>query len=213
MKKTVSALLLLMLLSGCGASSPATPSLDPPSNTSQDDKSSASEDVVLKFTAKDFDGNDVDQSIFANTKLTMMNIWATFCSPCIREMPELGELASAGGTDYQIIGVCADLNKTEEMLQEAKSIVSETGANYVHLQPSESLLPVLTATSAVPVTFFFDSEGKLVGHGVPGARDKAGWEKELKARLEMVDAAAQEKDTAAQDTPKNPEDTSDAAAQ
>lgn len=213
MKKTVSAFLLLMLLSGCGAPAPATPSTNPPSNTSQNDQSSASEDVFLEFTAKDFDGNDVDQSVFANTKLTMMNVWATFCNPCIRELPELGALAAVGGTDYQIIGVCADLDGTDEMLQEAKDMVAETGANYMHLQPSEGLLPVLTATSAVPVTFFFDSEGKLVGQGVMGARDKAGWEKELKARLEVVNAAAQEKEATEQDTPENTEDTSDAAAQ
>ncbi len=211
MKKTVSALLLLLLLSGCGAPASVPPPTDSPSNTSQNEPSSANEDVFLEFTAKDFDGNEVDHSIFANTKLTMMNVWATFCSPCVTEMPELGELAAVGGTDYQIIGVCADLDNTAEMLQEAKDIVAETGANYVHLQPSESLLPVLTATSAVPVTFFFDSEGKLVGQGVMGARDKSGWEKELKARLEAVHTAAQEKDAAA--IPESTEDSSDAAAQ
>ncbi|MFR4977807.1 MAG: TlpA family protein disulfide reductase [Butyricicoccus sp.] len=211
MKKTVSALLLLLLLSGCGAPASVPPPTDSPSNTSQNEPSSANEDVFLEFTAKDFDGNEIDHSIFANTKLTMMNVWATFCSPCVTEMPELGELAAVGGTDYQIIGVCADLDNTAEMLQEAKDIVAETGANYVHLQPSESLLPVLTATSAVPVTFFFDSEGKLVGQGVMGARDKSGWEKELKARLEAVHTAAQEKDAAA--TPESTEDSSDAAAQ
>lgn len=211
MKKTVSALLLLLLLSGCGAPASVPPPTDSPSNTSQNEPSSANEDVFLEFTAKDFDGNEVDHSIFTNTKLTMMNVWATFCSPCVTEMPELGELAAVGGTDYQIIGVCADLDNTAEMLQEAKDIVAETGANYVHLQPSESLLPVLTATSAVPVTFFFDSEGKLVGQGVMGARDKSGWEKELKARLEAVHTAAQEKDAAA--TPESTEDSSDAAAQ
>lgn len=211
MKKTVSIFLLLILLSGCGAPAPVTPNTDAPSNTSQDEPSSANEDIFLEFTAKDFDGNEIDHSIFANTKLTMMNVWATFCNPCIREMPELGELAAVGGTDYQIIGVCADLDNTEEMLQEAKDMVAETGANYVHLQPSESLLPILTATSAVPVTFFFDSEGKLVGQGVMGARDKAGWEEELKARLEVVNAAAQDKDAAA--TPQSTEDSSDAAAQ
>lgn len=211
MKKTVSALLLLLLLSGCGAPASVPPPTDSPSNTSQNEPSSANEDVFLEFTAKDFDGNEVDHSIFANTKLTMMNVWATFCSPCVTEMPELGELAAVGGTDYQIIGVCADLDNTAEMLQEAKDIVAQTGANYVHLQPSESLLPVLTATSAVPVTFFFDSEGKLVGQGVMGARDKSGWEKELKARLEAVHTAAQEKDAAA--IPESTEDSSDAAAQ
>ena len=203
-----------MLLAGCGAPSPSAPTPNTPSNASQNDKSSVSEDVFLEFTAKDFEGNEVDQSVFANTKLTMMNVWATFCGPCIREMPELGELAAEGGTEYQIIGVCTDLDDTEEMLKEAQDIVAETGASYLHLQPSESLLPVLTASSAVPVTFFFDSEGKLVGQGITGALDKARWEKELQARLEIVNAAAQEKEDAAQDdAAANSEDTSDAASE
>lgn len=217
MKKTVSALLLLALLSGCGAqpSTPPTPNM--PSNTAQNDASNTSKDVFFEFTAKDFDGNDVDNSVFANTKLTMMNVWATFCNPCIKEMPDLGELAAAGGTDYQIIGVCADLDGTEDMLTVAKDIVSQTKANYLHLQPSEGLLPVLTATSAVPVTFFFDSEGKLVGQGIMGAHDKAKWEKELQARLDMVNAAEEKSDDAAQsDTDSDaekPEESSDAAAE
>lgn len=106
-----------MLLAGCGAPSPSAPTPNTPSNASQNDKSSVSEDVFLEFTAKDFEGNEVDQSVFANTKLTMMNVWATFCGTCIREMPELGELAAEGGTEYQIIGVCTDLDDTEEMLK------------------------------------------------------------------------------------------------
>ncbi len=215
MKKTISALLLLGLLSGCGAQPSSTPEGMPPANTAQQDETEA---VSLKFTAKDLDGNDVDDSIFANTKLTMMNVWATFCNPCIKEMPELGELAAAGGTDYQIIGVCADLDGTEDMLATAKDTVSKTNASYLHLQPSESLMPVLTATSAVPVTFFFDSEGKLVGQGIMGAKDKAGWEKELETRLALAEANAADDETAADDaadTPDagEPEEQSDAAAE
>lgn len=217
MKKTISALLLLALLSGCGAQPSSTTEVTPPSNTAQQDEAEA---ASLKFTAKDLEGNDVDDSIFANTKLTMMNVWATFCNPCIKEMPELGELAAVGGTDYQIIGVCADLDGSEDMLTVAKDIVSQTKADYLHLQPSEGLLPVLTATSAVPVTFFFDSEGKLVGQGIMGAKDKEVWAKELETRLALVEANADASDDEAAtddaaDTPDagEPEEKSDAAAE
>ncbi len=217
MKKTISALLLLALLSGCGAQPSTTPMPNTSTNTAQNDSSNVNKDVFLEFTAKDFNGNNVDQSVFANTKLTMMNVWATFCNPCIKEMPDLGELAAAGGTDYQIIGVCADLDGTEDMLTVAKDLVSETNANYLHLQPSEVLLPVLTATSAVPVTFFFDSEGRLVGQGIAGAHDKDRWEKELQARLDMVNAAAEKSDDAAQSDidsdAEKPEETSNATAE
>ena len=154
MKKSLILLLALLMLSGCGNSAGTTPNTDssaPSSNQTDDTQSNDSaasessdgsaETFQLTFTAKDLDGNEVDQSVFANAKLTMMNIWATFCGPCINEMPELGELAAEGGTDYQIIGVCADLNGTEDMLEDAKEIVSQTKANYLHLQPAEDLPP------------------------------------------------------------------------
>lgn len=201
MKKSLILLLALLMLSGCGNSAGTTPNTDssaPSSNQTDDTQSNDSaasessddsaETFQLTFTAKDLDGNEVDQSVFANAKLTMMNIWATFCGPCINEMPELGELAAEGGTDYQIIGVCADLNGTEDMLEDAKEIVSQTKANYLHLQPAEDLYPVLTASSSVPVTFFFDSEGKLVGKGILGAQKKDTWSQVISERLEMVKA-------------------------
>lgn len=201
MKKSLILLLALLMLSGCGNSAGTTPNTDSsaPSSSQTDDAQSndsaasessddSAETFQLTFTAKDLDGNEVDQSVFANAKLTMMNIWATFCGPCINEMPELGELAAEGGTDYQIIGVCADLNGTGDMLEDAKEIVSQTKANYLHLQPAEDLYPVLTASSSVPVTFFFDSEGKLVGKGILGAQDKDTWSQVISERLEMVKA-------------------------
>ena len=201
MKKSLILLLALLMLSGCGNSAGTTPNTDSsaPSSSQTDDTQSndsaasessddSAETFQLTFTAKDLDGNEVDQSVFANAKLTMMNIWATFCGPCINEMPELGELAAEGGTNYQNIGVCADLNGTEDMLEDAKEIVSQTKANYLHLQPSEDLYPVLTASSSVPVTFFFDSEGKLVGKGILGAQKKDTWSQVISERLEMVKA-------------------------
>lgn len=224
MKKSLILLLALLMLSGCGNSAGTTPNTDSsaPSSSQTDDAQSndsaasessddSAETFQLTFTAKDLDGNEVDQSVFANAKLTMMNIWATFCGPCINEMPELGELAAEGGTDYQIIGVCADLNGTEDMLEDAKEIVSQTKANYLHLQPSEDLYPVLTASSSVPVTFFFDSEGKLVGKGILGAQKKDTWSQVISERLEMVKTADSDKADAADETTSAEDSTNDAA--
>lgn len=224
MKKSLILLLALLMLSGCGNSAGTTPNTDSsaPSSSQTDDAQSngsaasessddSAETFQLTFTAKDLDGNEVDQSVFANAKLTMMNIWATFCGPCINEMPELGELAAEGGTDYQIIGVCADLNGTEDMLEDAKEIVSQTKANYLHLQPSEDLYPVLTASSSVPVTFFFDSEGKLVGKGILGAQKKDTWSQVISERLEMVKTADSDKADAADETTPAEDSTNDAA--
>ena len=64
-----------------------------PNETPADD-SQASAGVMSRFTATDLEGVEVDQSIFSDYKLTMVNVWATFCTPCINEMPDLGELAA-----------------------------------------------------------------------------------------------------------------------
>ena len=58
----------------------------------------------------------------------MVNIWATFCSPCIREMPELAELNEAYGDNFQVIGIVVDAadengNLFSKQYTEALSII------------------------------------------------------------------------------------------
>ena len=48
--------------------------------------------VFSSFAAKDFDGNILDESVFADSKITMINIWATYCEPCKEEIPALNEI-------------------------------------------------------------------------------------------------------------------------
>lgn len=148
--------------------------------------------VLSKFSATDLDGNDVDESILADYDLTMVNVWATFCGPCLREMPELGEIHSEY-TDkgFQIVGLVADvLNSdgtlSDEQVQLAKDIVAETKADYLHLLPSIDLYGVLAAATAVPLTFFVDQDGNQVGYAYSGSREKADWMKIIDPLLEEV---------------------------
>ena len=59
---------------------------------------------VLEFTGEDLEGNKVDsKELFAKAKVTMINVWGTFCSPCIMEMPDLGELSREyADKDFQV---------------------------------------------------------------------------------------------------------------
>ena len=64
---------------------------------------------LIAFDTSDLDGNKVTEALFADNRVTMINIWGTFCPPCIREMPDLGQLS----TDYkakgvQLVGVVID---------------------------------------------------------------------------------------------------------
>lgn len=138
--------------------------------------------ILSSFTATDLYGNEVDASIFKDYQLTMINIWATFCSPCLAEMPELGEMS----IDYkdkgvQIVGIVADAADTngaiiQDMVDTAKYIVEQTGAEYLHILPSEDLNRlILHSVAGVPTTIFVDSDGKQVGQAILGAQSGEKW--------------------------------------
>ena len=161
-QKRVTALILAaLLLTGCAQK-----------ETGQETGQDAGEEkggVLSSFTATDLEDNEVSQEILADYDLTLVNVWATFCGPCLREMPSLGELAA----EYQpqgvnIIGIVSDTLTSEGELDEdqvdlARDLAEETKAEYTHLLPSQDLFGLLGQIYAVPTTFFVDSEGNQVG--------------------------------------------------
>ena len=137
--------------------------------------------MLSNFSTTDLDGNTIDQSILADYDLTMVNVWATFCGPCIEEMPALGELAAEyADKGVQIIGLVSDALDSDGAISDsqvgtAKEIVAQTDACYPHLLPSEDLYGVLSQIYAVPTTFFVDSEGAQVGEAIVTAQSKEDW--------------------------------------
>lgn len=152
------------------------------------------QETAVVFEGQDIEGNAVTSEILSQSKLTMINVWATYCNPCLREMPELGELAGEyDADDFQIIGVISDVpqmvkgvdeEKVEKAIEEAKSLIEKTGANYPHLLLNTSLYnALLTEVTAVPTTFFIDAQGNVLEE-VIGARDKESWKKLIDGLLE-----------------------------
>lgn len=146
-----------------------------------------------EFQASDLDGNAVDESIFTEAELTMVNVWGTFCNLCLREMPVLGELSDEyKEKDVQIIGICIDTLLTDGSINEenvalAKEMSEQTGADYLHIVPDKALYQTISAqVSGVPTTFFLDKNGKLLGSPVVGARDKEDWAELIESYMETV---------------------------
>lgn len=139
------------------------------------------EKYFVTFTASTTEGEDWNSEKFANSKLTMINVWATYCNPCLAEMPDLGELAAEyDAADFQIIGVVSDVMAEDDSknIEYAKQLIEETKANYPHLLLNESLyMSFVGAVSAVPTTFFVRQDGSMVGY-LTGAMAKENW-KEL----------------------------------
>lgn len=150
------------------------------------------------FTALDLQGNDVDESLWAGHKLTMVNVWGTFCSPCIEEMPDLGQLnRELEEEGVQVVGIVSDIIDSElavspEGLELAREIVEATKADYVHLVPSIDLLYAgIASVEAVPTTFFLNEQGTLVGKVYSGKKSKEKWEGIIEETLKEVEDAGQ----------------------
>ncbi|HCB93395.1 MAG TPA: TlpA family protein disulfide reductase [Selenomonas sp.] len=125
-----------------------------------------------QFSTRDLNGNEVTQEIFAGKKLTVINVWGTFCPPCIGEMPALGKLSrDYADRDTQVIGLVIDISGENDKahIDYARKVVTEANADFVNIYPDQNLRNALKEVDAVPTTFFVDSQGKLVGVPVIGA--------------------------------------------
>lgn len=154
---------------------------------------SLEERAFMEFEAENLEGETVTQDIFKDKKLTMINIWGTFCGPCIEEMPFLGELNQEyADKDFQIVGVVADsldqdMNIDPAQVEKAQEMVKETGASYLHILPSKELVEKkLVYTQMIPETIFVDSTGQQIGDLVIGSKDKAGWSAIIDEKLAEV---------------------------
>lgn len=180
-KRYLSALILAAaLLSGCAGGSAGS---EPADGSASQSESSA---VQVSFEAADVEGNTVSSSVFSQSKLTMVNVWATYCNPCLSEMPSLGELAEEyDAEELQIIGVISDVLEGEDA-SAAESLIRQTGANYTHLLLNESLYyGLLSEVSAVPTTFFLDENGTVLDV-VVGAKTKTAWEEIIDGLLDNL---------------------------
>ncbi len=195
MKKIISALLAvlsLVMLVACSSEKEETP--DNEVVTQNNEEAVADETVFGKFNAKDLNGNAVDESIFAENKLTMVNLWGTFCGPCINEMPHLGEISKEyADKGLGVVGILVDVtdndgNVFDSQFNDALDIVAQTNVEYVNIVPSKELmLKKVASVFSVPETIFVDSEGKQVGQSYLGARSKDQWIKIIDELLGEVE--------------------------
>ena len=137
----------------------------------------------------DIDGKEFSGKDFSDYDLTMVNVFATWCSPCVQEIPDLAEIQKEmKDKGVNIIGVVTDTvdqtGENKEALEKAKLIRERSKAEYPFLMPDESNFNGrLSGIQAFPETFFVDKKGQIVGETYSGSHNKKDWtaiiEKEL----------------------------------
>lgn len=178
----VMAVLAVLMLIVSGTLSSCTSGAGKPESGSAESASSADAQAVGDFSTVDLDGNEVTQEIFADAEITMINFWATFCGPCIKEMPELQKIHAKYEGRAQIIGVPSDVNFDDKESTEYKNAIKTlkwAEAEFKNVKPAGGLEAIMQNMQFVPTTIFVDSEGKIIGEPVVGADTE-----QYKARIE-----------------------------
>ena len=110
------------------------------------------------MTFADPAGNSLD--LGAQDGPVLINLWATWCAPCVVEMPQLDALAAELEGEVRVITVSQDLRGAEAVTP----FFAEKGFARLEpwLDPETSLSAQFTPEGVLPLTILFDAQGREV---------------------------------------------------
>jgi thiol-disulfide isomerase/thioredoxin len=109
-------------------------------------------------------------------KVVVLDFWATYCPPCLEEIPHLVELQNKYA-DLKVVGLHVG---GEEDVPRVPAFVEKLKINYILAYPEDELNSILLGNdNAIPQTFVFDRNGKLIERFV-------GYDLKVKAGLEKA---------------------------
>ena len=94
-------------------------------------------------------------------RVVLVNLWATWCAPCRKEMPALAQLQTKlGSKDFEVVAISIDRKGVEA----SSAFLKETGAEALKLyvEPSSKILNDLQALG-LPATVLIDRQGREIG--------------------------------------------------
>lgn len=198
---SVLTVLTVSLFAGC-SNEKETESAPESAETEQgtESKEDAEEDDDLSamyqnLNTVDMNGEKVTSEIFSDKKLTLVNIWATWCGPCVGEIPELEELSKEyedKGVGIKGLLVQVDMttgNLLEGLTDDERATAEDILANvtYQQILVSKDMKAKLGMIQGFPTSYFVDKDGKVVGEPIVGANNKDDWKKIIDERLKMLE--------------------------
>ena len=114
-------------------------------------------DTAPDFSIKTDHGRTITARDFGG-KLLVLNFWATWCPPCIHEVPSLNELQrQLGPKGLVVLGVSQDENE-----KDYRDFLARFQVSYLTARQPDAAIRNLYGTIQIPETYLIDSKGKVV---------------------------------------------------
>lgn len=138
-----------------------------------------------EFESIDVKGKEVNSNIFKDKKITLVNVWGSFCGPCVEELPSLQEIyTEMKDKGVNVIGIVSDGEENKDL---ALKILNRERVTYVNVIPNKQIEDnLLNNFNAVPVTFLVDENKKIVGDILLGARSKKQYKQIIEDALNSI---------------------------
>ena len=180
-------LLLMFIVAGCKKKEPEPPQQEQTKVKAEEkateplaDKAPPAPDskAAPSFTLQDLNSKQVSLSDFKG-KVVILDFWATWCPPCVKEIPHFVELYEQyKGEKFTIVGISLD----RQGVSVVKPFVQKYQVNYPILMTDGQVDKAYGGIASIPTTFIIDSAGNI-RHKYIGYRDKAVFETDIKALL------------------------------
>jgi thiol-disulfide isomerase/thioredoxin len=137
---------------------------------------------TIDFVTKDIYKNTVMLSQFKGKKTVLLHFWATWCTPCMRELPALKAISNQyKGEDLQIISIALPTSKYADYL----ATISRFQMNWIHVY-NDPALQNKYGRQSVPRICLVDKTGKLVYDNIGLGKNDDVQLNELKEKLKEV---------------------------
>jgi len=118
------------------------------------------------FTTSDIYGNSVNETLFNGKPITFINYWASWCGPCMEELPEFAGLVEKYGEKVKFVSIISDFTDDPAYIT---GLCEEYMPYFTHLLDLSDELYYALDSGYVPTSIIVDSAGNMLCDMIVGA--------------------------------------------